>query len=50
MLWDHCLERQGFVWSNIAHSNYGLVGQVPETTVSGETADISSIAEFKWYE
>jgi len=38
------------VRSNIAHSSYGLAGQVPETMVSGETANISSIAEFKWYE
>jgi len=50
VLWDHCLERQGFVRSNIAHSSYGLAGQVTEMMFSRETADISSIAEFKWYE
>jgi hypothetical protein len=49
--WDHYLERrQGFVRSNIAHSSYGLAGQVPKTMVSGETANISSITELKWYE
>jgi len=26
VLWDHYLERQGFVWSNVAHSSYGLAG------------------------
>ncbi len=32
------------------HEIYRLDGQVPETTVSGETADISPFAAFKWYE
>jgi len=50
VLWDHCLERQGFVRSSISQSSYGLAGQVAETMVSGETANISSIAEFKGYE
>ena len=33
-----------------AHDIYRLDGQVPETMVSGETADISPFALFKWYE
>ena len=33
-----------------AHDIYKLNGQVPETVVSGETADISPLAQFKWYE
>jgi len=49
VLWDHCLERQGFLRSNIAHISCGIAGQVPKTMVNGETANISSIAEFKWY-
>jgi hypothetical protein len=29
---------------------YGLEGQVPERKVKGETLDISTIAEYDWYE
>ena len=49
-LWDDCLEREAYVRSLTAHDIYRLDGQVPETLVSGETADISPFATFKWYE
>ena len=49
-LWDDCLEREAYVRSLTAHDIYRLAGQVPETLVSGETADISPFATFKWYE
>jgi hypothetical protein len=49
-LWDDCLEREAYVRSLTAHDIYRLNGQVPETVVSGETADISPLALFKWYE
>ncbi|KAI2513194.1 Reverse transcriptase (RNA-dependent DNA polymerase) [Fragilaria crotonensis] len=49
-LWDDCLEREAYVRSFTAHDIYRLNGQVPETLVSGETADISPLALFKWYE
>jgi hypothetical protein len=49
-LWDDCLEREAYVRSLTAHEIYRLDGQVPETLVSGETADISPFAAFKWYE
>ncbi len=39
-LWEDCLEREAYVRSRTAHDIYRLKGQVPETTVSGETADI----------
>jgi hypothetical protein len=29
---------------------YGLEGQVPESNIKGETVDISTIAEYDWYE
>jgi hypothetical protein len=29
---------------------YGLEGQVPESKIKGETVDISTIAEYAWYE
>jgi hypothetical protein len=50
VLWDHCVEREAFVRSNTAHDIYRLDGQVPETVVSGETADITTVAEYQWYE
>lgn len=47
-LWDHCLERQAYVRSLTAHDQFRLNGQVPETMVKGDTADISAIALFGW--
>ena len=49
-LCDDCLEQEAYVRSLTAHYIYKLDGQVPETLVSGETADISPLALFKWYE
>ena len=49
-LWDHCLEREAYIRSHTAHDIFSLNGQVPGTIVSGETADISPFALFKWYE
>ena len=49
-LWDDCLEREAYVRSLTALDIYGLSGQVPETIVSGKTADISPFAAFKWYQ
>ena len=50
VLWDHsCVEREALVRSNTTHNLYQLNGQVPETLVNGETPDITTIAEFRWY-
>ena len=49
-LWDDCLEREAYVRSLTAHDIFKLNGQVPETIVRGETADISPFALFGWYE
>jgi hypothetical protein len=49
-LWDDCLVRESYVRSNTALDIFGLEGQVPESRVKGETADISTIAEYGWYE
>jgi hypothetical protein len=35
---------------NTALDIFGLEGKVPESRVKGETADISTIAEYGWYE
>jgi hypothetical protein len=49
-LWDDCLIREAYVRSNTAIGIFGLEGQVPESRVKGEIADISTIAEYGWYE
>ena len=49
-LWDHCLELEGYIRSHTALDQYQLKGEVPETIVSGQTADISPFVEFGWYE
>ena len=49
-LWDHSLELEAYVRSHTALDIYGLRGQVPETILKGDTADISFICEFKWFQ
>jgi hypothetical protein len=48
-LWDHCLELEAYVCSCTSNDIYMTAGQVPETIMTGNTADISHIAEFGWY-
>jgi len=49
-LWDHCIELEGYIRSHTALDIYELNGQVPETVLSGQTADISPFVECSWYE
>ena len=49
-LWDGCIELEAYIRSNTANGYADLKGQTPETFVSGETADISELAEFAWYD
>jgi hypothetical protein len=49
-LWDDCLKREALVQSCTAHDIYWLNGQVPQTILKGEMADISSIALFHLYD
>jgi hypothetical protein len=49
-LWDNCLELEALVRSCTCNDIYMTAGQVPETIMSGSTADISHIAEFGWYD
>ncbi len=49
-LWDHCIELQAHIRSRTAHGHPALEGQVPETIVTGQTADISPYVEHGWYE
>jgi hypothetical protein len=49
-LWDDCIIREAYVISHTSLDIFGLEGQVPESKVKGETVDISTIAEYAWYE
>jgi len=49
-LWDDCLQREGLIRSHTALDIWKLDGQTPETIMTGEVADISSLVEFDFYE
>jgi hypothetical protein len=49
-LWDHCLELEAYVRSCTSNYIYMTAGQVPETIMIGNTANISHITEFRWYD
>jgi hypothetical protein len=48
-LWDQCLELEAYVCSYTSNDIYMTTGQVPETIMTGNTTNISHIAEFGWY-
>jgi hypothetical protein len=48
--WDDCIIREAYVRSHTSLDIYGLKGQVPESKIKGETVEISTIAEYAWYE
>ena len=49
-LWDYCSKLHGKIRCHTAHNIPTLNGQVPETVVTGNTADISELVEFGWYQ
>ena len=49
-LWDHYIELQALIISRTDHSNYELDSKVLATRMTGQTADISNICEYSWYE
>ena len=49
-LWDHCFEWCSLIRSATAHPLFRNRGEVPETIISGETLDISCLAEFPFYD
>jgi hypothetical protein len=49
-IWDDCLIREAYVRSNTVLDIFGLEVQVPESIVKGKTVDISTTAEYGWYE
>jgi hypothetical protein len=48
--WDYCIIIEAYVRSHTSFDIYGLEGQVSESKIKGETVDISTIAEYAWYE
>ena len=46
ILLDHCIEMMTLILSHTAHTAYELRGEVPETIMTGQTADISNICEY----
>jgi hypothetical protein len=50
VLWDHCIELEALIRSLTSNSVYMTNGKVPETIMTGSTANISHICEFGWYD
>ncbi len=50
VLWDHCIELEALIYSLTSNNVYMTNGKVPETTMTGSTANISHICEFGWYD
>ncbi len=51
VLWDHCIELEVLICSLTSNTVYMMTnGEVPETIMTGSTADISHICEFGWYD
>ena len=49
-LWDHCIELKALMFLNIALDIYGLEGQVPETVMTGQTADTSNLFDYECFQ
>jgi hypothetical protein len=49
-LWDLCLQYAAAVRSHTALAIRDLDGEVPATKLTGDTPDISHLAEFGWYD
>jgi hypothetical protein len=50
VLWDHCIQLEALICSSTSNNVYMTNGKVPETIMTGSTADISHICEFGWYD
>jgi hypothetical protein len=46
VLWDHCIELEVLICSLASNNIYMTNGKVPETIMTGRTANISHICEF----
>ena len=50
VLWDYCLEWCAHVRSHLALNIRQLDGQTPAAKMTGDTLDVSHLAEFGWYD
>jgi hypothetical protein len=51
VLWDHRVELEALICSSTSNSIYMMTnGKVPETNMTGSSANISHICEFGWYD
>ena len=50
VLWDHCIELEALIRSSTSNNVYMTNGKVPETIMTGSTANISHICKFAWYD
>ena len=48
-LWDHYLELEALIRSNMALGYHILDVEVPEMLMTGQAADISHICEYAWF-
>jgi hypothetical protein len=49
-LWDHCIILMALIRPCSTYSIYITAGQVPETIMTGKTANISQICQFGWFD
>ena len=49
-LWDRCIYTLALIRQHTVNSVHELEGEVPATKLTGETADISHLCEFGWYD
>jgi hypothetical protein len=50
VLWDYCFELAALIRSHTCLGLDQLDGKTPETMLLGDTADISFLSEFAWYD
>ena len=50
LLWDHSIELEALIRLHTAHGHEELDGQVPETIMTGQTANILPYIKHEWYE
>lgn len=49
-VWDHLISYCALILTHTARSYHSLEKQVPQTVMNGDTADISFLVEFDWYQ
>ena len=50
VLWDDCLQMEAEIQSSMVNNVYELYWEVPKSKMSGETANITHISKFGWYD